>query len=120
MPHISERGAALPASPIRKLTPYAEAAKARGVKVYHLNIGQPDLPTPEKAMEAIRSIDKRTLSYSMSQGTPALREEFSKYYRTFGIDLDPDEIIVTAGGSEALLATFLTCFDPGDEVRWLS
>ena len=116
MPHISERGAALPASPIRKLTPYAEAAKARGVKVYHLNIGQPDLPTPEKAMEAIRSIDKRTLSYSMSQGTPALREEFSKYYRTFGIDLDPDEIIVTAGGSEALLATFLTCFDPGDEV----
>ena len=106
----------MPASPIRKLTPYAEAAKARGVKVYHLNIGQPDLPTPEKAMEAIRSIDKRTLSYSMSQGTPALREEFSKYYRTFGIDLDPDEIIVTAGGSEALLATFLTCFDPGDEV----
>lgn len=116
MPHISERGAALPASPIRKLTPYAEATKARGVKVYQLNIGQPDLPTPEKAMEAIRSIDKRTLSYSMSQGTPALREEFSKYYRTFGIDLDPDEIIVTAGGSEALLATFLTCFDPGDEV----
>lgn len=116
MPHTSRRGAELPASPIRKLAPYAAQATRRGVKVYHLNIGQPDLPTPEKAMDAIRAIDRRTLEYSPSQGMEPLRRKFAAYYRKFGIDLEPDEIIVTAGGSEALLATFLTCFDPGDEV----
>ena len=116
MPHISIRGTELPASPIRKLAPYADDAKKRGVKVYHLNIGQPDLPTPEKALDAIKNINRKTLEYSPSQGVQPLREEFVKYYRKFGIDLNPDEIIVTAGGSEALLATFLTCFDPGDEV----
>ncbi len=116
MPHISQRGADLPASPIRKLTPFAEQAKKRGMKVYHLNIGQPDLPTPGKALEAIRRIDRRTLEYSPSQGMNSLRKKFAGYYRKFGIDLSPEQIIVTAGGSEALLATFLTCFDPGDEV----
>ena len=116
MPHISIRGTELPASPIRKLAPYADDAKKRGAKVYHLNIGQPDLPTPEKALDAIKNINRKTLEYSPSQGVQPLREEFVKYYRKFGIDLNPDEIIVTAGGSEALLATFLTCFDPGDEV----
>lgn len=116
MPDISSRGAGIPASPIRKLTPFAEQAKKRGVKVYHLNIGQPDLPTPEKALDAIRNIDRSTLEYSPSQGTASIREKFAEYYRRFGIDLSPDEIIVTAGGSEALLATFLTCFDSGDEV----
>ena len=116
MPHTSRRGAELPASPIRKLAPYAAQAARRGVKVYHLNIGQPDLSTPEKAMEAVRAIDRKTLEYSPSQGTESLRRKFTTYYRKFGIDLNPDEIIVTAGGSEALLATFLTCFDVGDEV----
>lgn len=116
MPDVSARGAGLPASPIRKLSPFADEAKRKGIKVYHLNIGQPDLPTPEKAMNAIRNIDSKTLAYSPSQGILPLREEFVKYYRKFGIDLTPDEIIVTSGGSEALLATFLTCFDPGDEV----
>lgn len=116
MPHISARGISIPASPIRKLAPFAEDAARRGIKVYHLNIGQPDLPTPEKALEAMRNITERTLAYSPSQGNPGLRREFAKYYNRFGIELSPDEIIVTAGGSEALLATFLTCFDPGDEV----
>lgn len=116
MPKISKRGAALPASPIRKLAPFAEDAKKRGLKVYHLNIGQPDLPTPEKALTALKNIDRKTLEYSPSQGTSSLREEFRNYYRKFGIDLSSDEIIVTAGGSEALLATFLSVFDPGDEV----
>ena len=116
MPQISLRGAGMPASPIRKLSPFAEQARQKGVKVYHLNIGQPDLPTPEKALDAIRDIDRKTLEYSPSQGIASLREKFTGYYRRFGIDLSPDEIIVTSGGSEALLATFLTCFDPGDEV----
>ena len=116
MPHISQRGLSMPASPIRKLVPFADEARARGVKVYHLNIGQPDLPTPEKALDAVRGIDRKTLEYSPSQGYKGLREKFSGYYTKFGISVSPDEIIVTTGGSEALLATFLTCFDPGDEV----
>lgn len=116
MPHVSKRGTELPASPIRKLSPLAEQARKRGMKVYHLNIGQPDLPTPEKALDAVRNIDRKTLEYSPSQGTAPLRKKFATYYRRFGIDLSPEQIIVTAGGSEALLATFLTCFDPGDEV----
>lgn len=116
MPHISERGKSLPASPIRKLAPLAEQAKKKGIKVYHLNIGQPDLPTPKKALDAVRGIDRTTLEYSSSQGNRSLREEFVKYYTRYGINLDPDQIIVTAGGSEALLAVFLTCLNPGDEV----
>ncbi|MGM9737022.1 MAG: pyridoxal phosphate-dependent aminotransferase [Candidatus Cryptobacteroides sp.] len=116
MPEISKRGASLPASPIRKLAPFAESAKQKGVKVYHLNIGQPDLPTPEQALDALRHIDRKTLEYSPSNGIKSLRERLTGYYSRFGIELSPKEIIVTSGGSEALLATFLTCFDPGDEV----
>lgn len=116
MPRISQRGERVPASPIRKLTPFADSAKARGVKVYHLNIGQPDLPTPEKALEALRNVRRKTLEYSPSQGFRSLREKLAGYYGKFGIRLDPDEIIVTAGGSEAILLTFLACLDPGDEI----
>ena len=105
----------MPASPIRKLVPYADAAKKRGTKVYHLNIGQPDLPTPEKALAAMKSIDRTTLEYSHSAGLLSLRQAFAGYYARFGIDVTTDEIMVTAGGSEALLLTFLACFNPGDE-----
>ena len=116
MPGISKRGTVIPASPIRKLTPFADAAKARGIKVYHLNIGQPDLPTPRKALDALKTIDRTTLEYSPSQGIKSLREKLSSYYAKFGIEASPDEIIVTAGGSEALLLTFMTCLNPGDEI----
>lgn len=116
MPKISTRGTVIPASPIRKLTPFADAAKARGMKVYHLNIGQPDLPTPRKALDALKAIDRTTLEYSPSQGIKSLREKLSSYYGKFGIDAKPDDIIVTAGGSEALLLTFMACLNPGDEI----
>ena len=116
MPDISSRGNTIPASPIRKLTPLADEAKRQGVKVYHLNIGQPDLPTPPQAIEALRKLDRKTLEYSPSDGYRPLREKFVQYYRRFGIDVSPDEIIITAGGSEALLYTFFSCFDAGDEV----
>ncbi len=116
MPDISRRGREIPASPIRKLSPFAEAAEARGVKVYHLNIGQPDLPTPAVALEALKSIDRTTLEYSPSQGYKSLRDKLTGYYQKFGIALRNDEIIVTAGGSEALLLTFMACLNPGDEI----
>lgn len=116
MPTISLRGREVPASPIRKLAPFAAAAKQQGVKVYHLNIGQPDLPTPPKALEALKHIDRKTLEYSPSDGYPSLRERLAAYYSRFGITLDPQEILVTTGGSEALLLTFFACFDPGDEL----
>jgi aspartate aminotransferase len=116
MPKISERGMIVPASPIRKLTPYADAAELEGVKIYHLNIGQPDLPTPQKALDAIRQLDRTTLEYSPSQGFLSLREKLTGYYSRFGINLSPEEIIMTTGGSEALLLAFLSCMDPGDEM----
>ena len=116
MPTISNRGSRMPSSPIRKLAPLAVQAKERGVKIYHLNIGQPDLPTPEKALEAVRSIDRKTLEYSPSQGFASLREKLAGYYKKFGIDLTPDDIIVTTGGSEAVLFTFLACLNPGDQI----
>ena len=116
MPGISERGTRIPASPIRKLTPFSDAAKARGVKVYHLNIGQPDLPTPSKALEALKHIDRTTLEYSPSNGYKPLRDKLVGYYSKFGIKLSESEIIVTSGGSEALLLTFMTCLNPGDEI----
>lgn len=106
----------MPASPIRKLAPLSDAAKAEGVKVYHLNIGQPDLPSPSKALEAIRSIDRTTLEYSPSNGYLFYRENLVEYYRKHNIHLTPDEIIVTAGGSEAVLYAFLACLNPGDEI----
>jgi aspartate aminotransferase len=116
MPEISRRGESMPASPIRKLVPYADAAKAEGVKVYHLNIGQPDLPTPQKALDALKKIDRKTLEYSPSQGLKSLQVKFRKYYTRIGINIHSDEILVTSGGSEALFFTMLSCFDPGDEI----
>jgi len=106
----------MPSSPIRKLAPLANEAKARGVKVYHLNIGQPDLPTPQKALDALKAVDRSVLEYSPSAGFQSLREKLSSYYSKFNINLSPDEIIVTSGGSEAVLFAFLACLNPGDEI----
>lgn len=116
MLNISQRGIQMPASPIRKLAPLSDAAKADGVRVYHLNIGQPDLPSPASAIEAIRNIDRTTLEYSPSDGYRFYRENLVEYYKEFNIHLSPDEIIITAGGSEAVLYAFLACLDPGDEI----
>lgn len=116
MLEISQRGIQMPASPIRKLAPLSDAAKADGVKVYHLNIGQPDMPTPKEALDAIKSIDRTTLEYSPSDGYRYYRENLVKYYKKFDIQLTPEEIIVTAGGSEAVLYSFMACLNPGDEI----
>ncbi len=116
MPEISQRGHEMPASPIRKLAPLSDAAKARGIKVYHLNIGQPDLPSPRAALDAIRSIDRTTLEYSPSDGYRFYRENLTAYYSKYNIELTPDEIIVTTGGSEAVLYAFMACLNPGDEI----
>ena len=116
MPKISQRGIEMPASPIRRLTPLANEAKARGVKVYHLNIGQPDLPTPQKALDALKNVDRKVLEYSPSQGFLSLREKLQAYYRKFRIELSVNDIIVTSGGSEAVLFAFLACLNPGDEI----
>ena len=116
MPVISQRGVEIPSSPIRKLAPLANNAKARGIKVYHLNIGQPDLPTPESALEAVRKIDRQVLEYSPSQGFLSLRKKLAEYYSKYRIELSPDDIIVTSGGSEAVLFAFLSCLNPGDEI----
>ena len=106
----------MPSSPIRKLAPLANEAKARGVEVYHLNIGQPDLPTPQKALDALKHVDRKVLEYSPSQGFLSLREKLQAYYRRFRIELSVNDIIVTSGGSEAVLFAFLACLNPGDEI----
>lgn len=116
MPNVSIRGSEMPESPIRKLAPLADAAEARGVKVYRLNIGQPDLPTPKVALEALKHIDRDVLEYSPSQGFLSLREKLVNYYKRYNIDFTPDEIIITNGGSEAVLFAFLSCLNPGDEI----
>ncbi len=116
MPKISVRGTEMPSSPIRKLAPLAEDAKRRGVHVYHLNIGQPDLPTPQVAIDAIKNFDRRILEYSPSQGFRSYREKLVGYYRKFDINLTSDDIIITSGGSEAVLFAFLSCLNPGDEI----
>ncbi|MBR3858811.1 MAG: pyridoxal phosphate-dependent aminotransferase [Bacteroidaceae bacterium] len=116
MPQISQRGTLMPASPIRKLVPLADAAKARGVHVYHLNIGQPDLPTPQAALDAIRSIDRKVLEYSPSQGYLSYRTKLVDYYKKYDINLTADDIIITTGGSEAVLFSFMACLNPGDEI----
>ena len=116
MPNISQRGVDMPASPIRKLVPLANKAKAKGTKVYHLNIGQPDLPTPEVAMEAMRRIDRKVLEYSPSEGIRSFREKLVKYYAKFNIHVDVEDIIITTGGSEAVFFSFMACLDPGDEI----
>ena len=106
----------MPESPIRKLAPLALAAKSRGVKVYHLNIGQPDLPTPQCGLDALRRVDRRVLEYSPSQGYESYREKLTHYYKRYGIDVTADDIIITAGGSEAVLFAFMSTLDPGDEI----
>ncbi len=116
MPEISHRGEEMPSSPIRKLTPLANEAKARGVKVYQLNIGQPDLPTPQKALDALHNVGRDVLEYSPSQGFLSLREKLVDYYSRYNINLTPDDVIVTSGGSEAVLFAFLACLNPGDEI----
>ena len=113
---ISERAQNMPSSPIRKLAKYEDAAKRNGVHVYHLNIGQPDILTPECALEAVRNIDRKVLEYSPSQGYKSLRTKMVGYYAEYGIDLSPDEIIVTTGGSEAVMFAYMACLNPGDEI----
>lgn len=116
MPKMSSRGVEMPASPIRRLVPYAEAAKKRGVKVYHLNIGQPDIKTPEEALNAIRNYQDEVVEYSHSAGNESYRKGLAAYYQGLGIDIDHNDIIVTTGGSEAISFAFLSCLNPGDEV----
>ena len=116
MPSISNRAVAMPESPIRKLVPLADAAKRRGVKVYHLNIGQPDLPTPQEGLDALRNIDRKVLEYSPSDGYRSLREKLVGYYDQYQIKLTPEDIIITTGGSEAVLFAFMSCLNPGDEI----
>ncbi|MFH1298100.1 MAG: pyridoxal phosphate-dependent aminotransferase [Bacteroidota bacterium] len=116
MPDISSRGECMPASPIRKLVPYAEEAKQKGVKVYHLNIGQPDIETPQNVMDAIRNIHMKVVEYSHSAGILSYRQKLSEYYRRNRIEVTPDEMIVTTGGSEAILFAMISCLDPGDEI----
>jgi aspartate aminotransferase len=113
---ISNRGEQMPASPIRKLVPFAEAAKRRGTKVYHLNIGQPDIETPPAILDAVRHANIKVLEYSHSAGNESYRRKLVAYYKKVGIDVSFDQIMITAGGSEAILFGFLTCLDPGDEV----
>ena len=113
---ISQRAQNMPSSPIRKLAKYAESAKRNGIQVYHLNIGQPDIPTPECALEAARNLDRKVLEYSPSQGYKSLRTKLVSYYAAYEIDLSPDEIIITSGGSEAVQFAYMACLDPGDEI----
>ncbi|MBY0536980.1 MAG: pyridoxal phosphate-dependent aminotransferase [Chitinophagaceae bacterium] len=113
---ISNRGIEMPPSPIRKLVPYAETAKKKGIKVYHLNIGQPDIETPPAIMDAVRNADIKVLEYSHSAGNESYRRKLTQYYKKVGIDVNYDQIIITTGGSEAIQFGFFTCFNPGDEV----
>ncbi len=116
MPTVSDRGKIMPDSPIRKLGPLADKAKAKGIKVYHLNIGQPDLPTPPEALAAIKNINRTILEYSPSEGIRSLREKLVKYYDKFNINVTAEDIIITSGGSEAVTFAFMSCLDPGDEI----
>ncbi|MDY4967979.1 MAG: aminotransferase class I/II-fold pyridoxal phosphate-dependent enzyme, partial [Prevotella sp.] len=116
MPKISIRGHEMPESPIRKLAPLAAEAKQRGIKVYHLNIGQPDLPTPKEGLNALKNIDRDILEYSPSQGYLSYRERLVEYYRKYNINVTADDIIITSGGSEAVLFSFMACLNPGDEI----
>lgn len=116
MPYISTRGIEMPASPIRKLVPFAEQAKKKGIKVYHLNIGQPDILTAPKFMEAVKKADIKVLEYSHSAGNESYRRKLVNYYQKFGINLTHEQIMITTGGSEALMFAFLACLNPGDEV----
>ncbi len=113
---ISNRGNAMPSSPIRKLVPFAEAAKKRGTKVYHLNIGQPDIETPKMVLDAVRNSDFKVLEYSHSAGNESYRKKLVDYYASVGIHVNHQQIIITTGGSEAIQFGFMACLDAGDEV----
>lgn len=116
MPSISDKGKSMPASPIRKLVPYSEEAKRKGRKVYHLNIGQPDIPTPEVALNALHNINLKVIEYSHSAGNESYRRKLATFYQKIGINIDHTEMLVTTGGSEAILFAFLSCVNPGEEV----
>lgn len=116
MPKISERAIVMPESPIRKLAPLANEAKEKGIHVYHLNIGQPDLPTPDSGLKALHRIDRKVLEYSPSADFLSYRTKLTRYYEKYNIHLSPEDIIITAGGSEAVLFAFLSCLNPGDEI----
>lgn len=116
MPGISQKGTQLPASPIRKLVPFAEKAKAEGVKIYHLNIGQPDIHTPTVALDAVKNTPLKVIEYSHSAGNESYRRKLAGYYAKNGIEVSHNDILITTGGSEALLFGIMTCLDPGDEI----
>jgi Aspartate/tyrosine/aromatic aminotransferase len=116
MPQISEKGKAMPSSPIRKLVPYAEAAKKRGIKVYHLNIGQPDIPTPEVALNAVRNYKNTVIEYSHSAGNESYRKGLAKYYQGIGVSIDHNDMLITTGGSEAITFALMSTLNPGDEI----
>lgn len=116
MPQISNKGLAMPSSPIRKLVPFADKAKAKGIKVYHLNIGQPDIQTPQVALDALKHCDEKVIAYTHSAGNVSLRKKMAKYYQNIGIDVNEHEIMVTTGGSEAITIAFLATLNPGDEI----
>ncbi len=116
MPSVSHRGQACPPSPIRKLVPYSDEAKKRGIKVFHLNIGQPDIETPANVLNRIRNTDLKVIEYSHSAGILSYRKKLAEYYARQGITVTPDQMIVTTGGSEGILFAMLTCLDPGDEI----
>lgn len=113
---ISQRGIDMPESPIRKLAPLAYKAEDNGIKIYRLNIGQPDLPTPKKALDVLKDVDRTTLEYSPSQGYRSLRQALVGYYERYQIKLNADDIIITSGGSEAVLFAFMSCLNPDDEI----
>lgn len=116
MPKISEKGMNMPASPIRRLVPYAEGAKAKGRKVYHLNIGQPDIQTPDIALESLKKLEDKVLAYSHSAGNASYRNKLAKSYQKIGLDVNTEDIIITTGGSEAIIFSFMSTMNPGDEV----
>ncbi|MFV0591850.1 MAG: pyridoxal phosphate-dependent aminotransferase [Draconibacterium sp.] len=116
MPTVSDRGRIMPDSPIRKLAPLAQKAREKGITVFHLNIGQPDLPTPREALAAIQNIDRKILEYTPSEGILSFRQKLAKYYHKFNIDVATEDIIITSGGSEAVTFAFISCLDPGDEI----
>ena len=116
MTKISVKGAAMPASPIRKLVPFAEAAKKKGRKIYHLNIGQPDIETPQIVFDAIKNVSFKVLEYSHSAGIESYRKNLAAYYKKYQIEIDFSEVMITTGGSEAIMFAFGSCLDPDDEV----
>jgi aspartate aminotransferase len=112
----SSRGLKMPASPIRKLVPFAEEAKNRGIKVHHLNIGQPDIETPPSILDAVKNANIKTLAYSHSAGNESYRKKLVHYYKKVGINIDYDQIIITSGGSEGIIFGLMACMDSGDEI----